>query len=693
MASDNKILTVSYGTFSCTLEGFDDPFSAMRSIAEYFRDLAADDRFFGAEPPTPDPQMLQSLAEKEVKRRIESRVENNGLVLRQMDQEEAQPAPAAPAPQAAPSRAETPREPPQPAAAQAETPEPAAAKPRTASATALAAHAAGLAASAATAETSTASIADKLERIRAAVAQRSEAQFVEDQPIAELPTATVQPTEGTEDDLDADPELEDRFNDEAKADEIAEVSLGDTPTETAVTERAPVAEEAVEEDEALELPPEEGPVAKIAPPVVETSEVEAETPETADAHAPDINLAADIADAEAQSEDDAAEAPAPSRRVRVVKMRRTDFEAAAPQAPAPKTDETAGEAADDVPALDEDLELTEALSAELDLDSLDLDSDVAPSAAPDDPDADLLQDLAAITEDDTVSETLEIAPDLIDDDLAADLSDDPFEATEENTTSDDLTADLDAALATAPSEPSHAEDARNVFDASEASMSRLMDETDKEMAKGENTRRRNAIQHLKAAVGAIRAEKSHTPDTEALKDETEAYKEDLAQVVKPSRPASPATPTRRNLPPLMLVSEQRIDDPKSAVAQTAAKPVQPRRLSSSALALKEEEEFQDDLSEATSLDTNMSFREFAEANGAVDLADVIEAAAAYLYFVEDREAVVRPKIMRTVRKVIPAEVPHEDRLRAFGKLLRQGKIKKVARGQFAVAPTTHFKPH
>ena len=91
MDSHPQVMTVSYGTFSCTLDGFDDPFTTMQLVAEYFRKLSADDRYFGSEPLQPDASKLHQIARDANPNRIDAEVSENSVVLRQADVIDASP--------------------------------------------------------------------------------------------------------------------------------------------------------------------------------------------------------------------------------------------------------------------------------------------------------------------------------------------------------------------------------------------------------------------------------------------------------------------------------------------------------------------------------------------------------------------------------------------------------------------------
>ena len=128
------------------------------------------------------------------------------------------------------------------------------------------------------------------------------------------------------------------------------------------------------------------------------------------------------------------------------------------------------------------------------------------------------------------------------------------------------------------------------------------------------------------------------------------------------------------------MAEQRIDSP--APAPAASGPVRPRRITSFRA---EEAEFETRGGEG-------GFAAYAEESGAVELHELLEAAASYMSFVEGREQFSRPQLMTKVRQVELQESSREDRLRTFGQLLRDGKIEKTRGGRFTASERISFKP-
>lgn len=207
---------------------------------------------------------------------------------------------------------------------------------------------------------------------------------------------------------------------------------------------------------------------------------------------------------------------------------------------------------------------------------------------------------------------------------------------------------------------------------------RIFDEADSQLGDQENSMRRNAIQHLRAAVAATRAEKSAGGRLDEAVDET-PYRSDLDKVVRPRRPnmesagALPATnrPSEQRPAPLKLVAEQRVD--------RARTPVQPRRVSASV-----------DMAPQKG-GADGGFAEFAANLGATDLSDLLEAAAAYMSDIEGQPEFSRPMLIAKLKEAVPGDFTREDGLRSFGQLLRNGKLRKIRAGRFAVTDHTEFR--
>ncbi|EAR52484.1 lipoprotein, putative [Oceanicola granulosus HTCC2516] len=680
MAESSKILTVSYGTFSCTLEGFDDAFDTMKAIAEYFRDLAADDRYFGAEPATPDPEMLARIAEREAERRVEARLEQGGYVLRPSL------APAAAAQPAAPADA--------PASAPAEeAPAPApAAEEKDPAPQGYGEH---------EGEERPWAELDQGERrlIRRARRARRDAERAA---AAEAKRRKAEEDAARKQAEEAERAAAAKAAEDAARREAEEAARKEAEEAEAAARRA--AEAAIaEQSQRLELEPDSvaAKLARIRAVVgrspapsapqqsagYEDEETPSDTPAAAPQAAPVDPLRAILTEPEAEAAGEAG-TDAPEADDRVVPISRDEDETGRA--------ETAGRSGG-IAELDGLEELDELVGRDGDDD----DTGLSP-----DEEADLLAELAeverigadegetetaeAVTEEDaSEGETEEIAvaedaegEDAAEDEAARAETEAPAEADEAA-----LPAEEEAAAPEADAAPEEAAGRRRRAGllAGSPDEARILSETDAQLNEPEGNRRRQAIAHLKAAVAATEAARRLGEGERAAADDGEEgenmFRDDLDQVVRPRRAPRALSRSDRPKPaPLKLVASQRIDVPP-APAEEPAGPVRPRRVQSGGASARPRDG-----------ESNAGFAKFAADMGATGLADLLECAAAHEAFIQGNDDVSRPQIMKKVQSIMPEQFSREDGLRAFGTLLRQGRLEKVRNGRFQVAQTTRFRP-
>ncbi|MCH2065920.1 MAG: hypothetical protein MK208_01695 [Shimia sp.] len=788
----------------------------MKAIAEYFRDLAADDRYFGAEPPTPDAEMLARIAEKEIARRVSARLDHGAIVL-----SAGEPKPDAEA---------------QPVAETAPAAQPeAVAEPAPQPATVAAAPVAAPVVEEAAEESAAPVVEDTpVEAAVADVVETAEEDVIEEAPVveetvevaAEEVVAEETPAEDASVEVEAEP-VEVAEAEEAAAEPVAETAEVEA-AEEAASEEDTIADSvmaAIAEDSLPE--PEAAPVAKAVEDVVEDAvaeEAPVEAAEEVAEDAPEVDLAgisaavsavdalsddqlqtddendnADLLVLDAPVEDstdpfaedvveevaediseaadweDADDAPeyeensiaAKLERIRAVVARvEAEPEADAVDAEDDQPELTTVAATDEANIFDEDL-------APMDLTPVNLEDDAeieaaaelveeiveAPAAVEDaevvEAKAEEIEEVAAESEPEVVkpkvrplrarvvrmkkadfedavaSGRLEADPENEDAaeatpapeapkptsltpedeaDLLAELAQVEAELKQSDVAEAEAKAEAPAPKAEAPvvldtpTEPEAPKPAEARQPAPEPDLSRLMAKANSEMEEPQGKGRRSAIAHLRAAVAATRAEKRAGTDAKK-KDDTVAYRGDLASVVRsvPGGKSPEAKSTKAAPAPLKLVAAQRVDataeanpeQPAQPAPETAQKaprrvPVRPRRVSSDQL---DRDEVAKSAAPVSAKGTTLSgFADYAASMGATQLPESTEAAAAYLTFVEGLERFSRPMLMRMSREVNVPQFTREEGLRAFGQLLRDKKIDKVAGGRFTANASINFKP-
>ncbi len=808
MVQNNKVLTVSYGTFSCTLEGFEDSFGTMKAIAEYFRDLAADDRYFGAEPPQPDADMLARIAQREIARQVEARSGAHGIHLRA-----AAPAPlesVGPATPAGTTQLAATTQPAasQSAASQSAAPAPTAAAEPGSEAPANPVPTAPFAEAAATTESmarqaehrsgspvdwssdesnaadhadqeavlwgvnttltpaepapaatgellhsatipaedmmaaplraptsapdiqpSSDSIAAKLQRIRAVVEKapvEDDADFTEDEHAEGLEIEDHAALDEALSNLSIEAETEDEADTLATSNSVADLDTEESAGEdsiSAILDRLNLTRsgEANETDGSEETPEAEHVTA--AAEAVESEPTEMARDESAVEVAG--QRAAKPEQKPAAEEQETSEPVVPRRPVRgrIIRVKRA-------QADASLIDATAEEAAEATP-----LPAEEGRGDESPTKSVGSSAPIESSLSDEDED-DLMAELAAV-EADLLAASAGAA------DTAEDETDDEDTSAEEDEVmpeashhKDDAEAPLAPPAARAEDRALRSDPASPAAPTGEGDVSRLIAAANHRLSAEEATASRETYNQLRAAVAAAQADSGR--DDEARREaRARAYRDDLASVVRPHsampRAAQEAGSAARlasgaRAAPLQLVAEQRIDAPsdlsstqdKPVTAQPlrlqreepqvrpamdrpsespyptppakavepdadSTAPVRPRRVSSALLDTEEAEP-------ATRVEDG-AFAAYARDKGAVELNELLEAAASYMCFVEGRESFSRPQLINKVRMLDGQEgFNREDSLRSFGLLLREGKLKKASNGRFSVSSQIGFRP-
>ncbi len=618
MGENNKILDVTYGHFSCRLEGFEDSVETMKLVVGYFHDLAGSKLFTDEEFVVPDIETLTRLAAEQSGSKVAIDAEKNHVSLRVLDEEEDEPASEDAdqvddlLPEQSFDTAEAIEEPAEAfvavededlqdsledAASEAEAEDidqDDASAPDEEQTNVFAKNV-----KPSDYETS---VAEKLQRIRAAVG-RGGSSARDDTYVEDLPESETRSTPKAINPLAQRlAELAKRNSELMDADLQREIAPAAESTPLALTEeerQEDISEEIIEDE------------AEVTPLVLKT--------EVADDSADEEDLEDEVASDEVTPEAELEE-------------RDTEDDDEDGDGSAEDKDDAASDHAEDDDRADE--EVVAAKQPERDN-----------------------QPLLLTTRHRPITN-------------AEDDDDDDFDLQEE-------VAKIEREIASRPGN----ELARHGLPRSvEDAMSRIMTKTDLQLDLQETRDGRDAIAQLKAAVAATEAARQLGDNDAQSRDVSAIFRDDLGALEGTGNSDGTA------LPPLKLVqpvrSKEPTDGPSSSLRDVAPLNEAAERLRGIAATSK-----------ARSKEAEvLTFAEFAKQHGATDLVDKLEAAAAYLAFVEGENDFSRPQVMKVVQSATEAEVTREDGLRCFGRLLRQSRIVKLHNGRFQIPENTRFRP-